>query len=210
MRKRILFVALVAVVSLCRSIPAKATDVFITFQDLTDAVTVTEPAGTFTCPVGTLEICLTTLAAPSAGARILSATGPGGAGIYPTFAHFTEPGTNSSTICAGGLVGPCISDGLLTAAVIGGTSVAFTFQSDPAAVTDPGLPACSTAVLVGGCQFIENGRPQEVGTITWSDGTVDHIQVSSDVPGTVPEPASLILLGSGLVMAGGFLRRRLL
>jgi hypothetical protein len=204
-----LFVALVAVASLCRSIPAKATDVFITFQDLTDTVTVTEPSGTFTCPIGTLEICAPTLLAPGAGARIVSATGPGGLGAYPTFAHFAEPGTNSSTICAGGALGPCISDGLLTTAVINGTSVVFAFQSDPPIATDPGLPACSTAVLVGGCQFIENGRPQEVGTITWSDGTVDHIQVASDVPGTVPEPASLILLGSGLVMACGFLRRRL-
>jgi len=57
----------------------------------------------------------------------------------------------------------------------------------------------------------ENGSTGvQVNTITWSNGATDTIFVESDVEATstVPEPASLILFGSGLAIAGGFLRRR--
>lgn len=223
MRKPILFVALVAVVFLWGSISARATDVNITIIDLADAVTVTGPSGalTFACPAAEdLEVCRITLKAPSNKAHITATSGAGGVGAYPTFAHFAEPGTTSSTLCdqdpSEPSFGPCISDGLRTTpskgtSLIGAKSVKFTFQSDPSAPEDSGLPSCSTAASVGGCQFIENGTPQEVGTITWSDGTVttvDHIRVESDVPPEVPEPSSLMLFGSGLLIVGGFLQRR--
>jgi hypothetical protein len=46
---------------------------------------------------------------------------------------------------------------------------------------------------------------QNLGDIKWSDGTVDQINFKS---GVAPEPASLMLFGSGLGIAAVFLRRR--
>jgi hypothetical protein len=84
------------------------------------------------------------------------------------------------------------------------TSVKFIFLSDlpnSLGVEGPGVPCA----LVGGCRAIETGMVQNLGDIKWSDGTVDQINFKS---GVAPEPASLILFGSGLVLVGGFLRRR--
>ena len=85
-------------------------------------------------------------------------------------------------------------------------SAAFVFDSDLPALE--GVPVPCPAVI--GCNAAETGGPQLVGTITWSGGTTDRIFIESDREGVVPEPATLILLGSGLAMTGGFLRRRLL
>ena len=187
---------------ICFSMKATATDVNITFNDLTDVVTVSEGSNTVPCGTESGNIaptCTITLTVP--GAHIMSRTGP-------PIVHLAEPNT-ASVLCAPvpnvvppvSLPGPCISDGLNTAAAVLSTSALLIFQSD----SEPGgLPACSTAI--GGCQFVEDGSAQEVQTITWSDGTVDHIRIQSDVE---PEPATLILFGSGLVMAGWFLRRSL-
>jgi hypothetical protein len=54
-------------------------------------------------------------------------------------------------------------------------------------------------------------RQQEVQLVACFDATtntitIDHIKIQSDFP-EVPEPASLIVFGSGLVVAGGFIRR---
>jgi hypothetical protein len=57
---------------------------------------------------------------------------------------------------------------------------------------------------------VENGLPQLVRTISWTSLTpgggtrTDNIYAVSDPES---EPATLILFGSGLVLAGGFLRR---
>jgi len=87
-------------------------------------------------------------------------------------------------------------------------------EATPAVACALPIPTC--AQLVGGlgipgCQREGNTNPGVLlGIINWT-GTTNQDQVYgiSDVnTPSVPEPSSLILFGSGLVMAGTFLRRR--
>jgi hypothetical protein len=105
--------------------------------------------------------------------------------------------TFNSTVVKGGPVVVSVSP-RITFFVPG--SATFVFSSDL-----PGLEGVPVSCPTSGCTATETGGQQEVGTITWSNGVVDHIIVES---APEPEPASLILFGSGLVIAGGFLRRR--
>jgi len=63
----------------------------------------------------------------------------------------------------------------------------------------------------GVCNVTENGMVQTVGAITWtktgSPTIVDTIKFKSDLA-PVPEPASLLLFGSGLGIGAVFLWRR--
>ncbi|MGB2887432.1 MAG: PEP-CTERM sorting domain-containing protein [Candidatus Acidiferrales bacterium] len=58
----------------------------------------------------------------------------------------------------------------------------------------------------------EDGTEQTGITITWSNGTKDTIKFASDVESTsaVPEPSSVLLVGSGLLGLVGSVRRKLL
>jgi len=172
----------------------------IVFHDLTDTVTVDGsgrlgPVAPNTVECNALEVCRVTLNAPT-GYVFSSSTLP--TGLY----RIREPG------------GVTVSDRFFitpSTFVTGSTSVQFTFDSD---VLEPGVVPCSS--VTGICNVVENGLLQIIpGTITWSPNgiavpssapnIVDNVGFTSDVE---PEPASLILFGSGLVIAGGFLRRR--
>jgi hypothetical protein len=94
------------------------------------------------------------------------------------------------------------------------TVVQFQFASEINGVTatPTPLPNCQTTPSGPGIPCVaETGTPGPVvASWTWQSGVQDTLSIESDAESTptVPEPASLILFGSGLAIAGGFLRRR--
>jgi hypothetical protein len=106
-----------------------------------------------------------------------------------------------------------VSDNLDTSE-LSSTQVQLHFSSD---VAEGNLGLCGS----NGCAGFENGSAQTLtGSIIWvnpsapfgSQIIIDTVSILSDTANestpAVPEPASLILFGSGLAIAGGFLRRR--
>jgi hypothetical protein len=83
-----------------------------------------------------------------------------------------------------------------------GTSMALLrFASDPAP-TDPNAEQNVVGLTPGVADALiaEDGTVQTAFTVTWSDQTTDTIQFQSDVePQRVPEPASAILVATGLI-----------
>jgi hypothetical protein len=192
---------------------ASATTFTLTYNDLNDTPNLTLNGVPVPCTTQVGEQCVIQI--PTTAAAHVTAT------TLQNFTHWAEPGTGG-LLCADGNLGPCISDALNSnaKAVLAAAQLAvplylplqFVFMSDPPGATEPvGLPACSITpdkcLLANGSLRLENGAPEGAGTITFSDGDILNVKVASDVS-DVPEPSSLILFGSGLVIAGGFLRRR--
>jgi hypothetical protein len=187
-----LLVSLILVFFEFNSPLAKAAGITILFNDLTDTITVSPSSSRVavvpgTCSESTVEFCEIALIPPLGAATIASTT--------IQLLNTIGEGSASATTP--------ISDILSSTAATGLPGAVFTFNSD----LELGLGLCPS----GGCTFAEtSGDPVTVGSILWSDGTTDVIQFESlpELSTVVPEPVSLILLGSGLAIAGGFLRRR--
>ena len=168
----------------------------IIFHDLTDTLNVD---GSSRFALGTQcgaapEVCTVALNAPAA--------------LSTLSGNFTF---YSSTLPASYLIGEgnnTISDELDPLVFVPNTSmVTFKFISDVVEGAGGPCPLPSPATPLG-C-VTETGQQQTAGTITWMDSKgntiTDTVAFASNPE---PEPASLILFGSGLAIAGGFLRRR--
>jgi len=96
--------------------------------------------------------------------------------------------------------GPLTEDGFLhqqSDLIPGQTSVPMEFLDWLTPMTGP-------FVCPDGCPIVEDGTFQTIGTIKWSDGTVDTIQFH----GEVPEPSSLALLATSLIGIGLAVKRK--
>src|ERR1700687_4515938 len=197
LRKATVLVCLFMVCFVLAAQSAKAESII--FRDLTDSPTLSgsNRLTEISCSSVT-ETCTATLLAPFISANpegIVYRLGEGSTigKVSDTFVGGSFPGSDFNSECE---ERSCIS---------------LTFTSDrPNALGEAnGLGPCMVPGLFPGCNAVENGTPQLVGTITWRNRTgapmTDSIFIQSDV---APEPASLILFGSGLAIAGGFLRRR--
>jgi len=206
-RKATLLVGLFVVCFVLAAQSAKADD--IVFNDLGDTILVTGNGRFSTlsasCRVGTIaEQCSVTITAPT-GTHFDSTSLPQQLNLFGSSLSalgITEPGTST------------LSDALVIGHLVGSATTTVTFLSDPPATAGVEAPLgiCNQNFLGISipCNIPETGVMQLAGTINWTTGvggsvTPDHVYFLSDV---TPEPASLILFGSGLVVAGGFLRRR--
>ena len=188
-------------VALVLALPARA-DV-VTFNDLTDTVTATitsstsgstakvEECGIFSVPLKpgmptSTEACLVTI------------TGP---------ANSTSFKAPLLTLIGG--AGGNVSDAIIVLSDFEDKNklqVIFASDIDIPGKQEIGL-ACSS--FPTGCKITENGSVQAGITITWSNGAKDTVRFQSDAEGMVPEPSTLTLLGAGLLLIGGYLKKRL-
>jgi hypothetical protein len=180
--------------------PAARADT-ITIHDETDSMFVTHDSGLDTslivgCTV-TEDYCYAEF--NRSGFSVLSATGPVGEPIPQDSNYHTtrvdEPGGGQS-------------DRLWTYAT-GTQDTQYLFSDMPSSEggsSDCNFVNCGYPELT---PILETGLPQLASTVTWNDGRVDTFSFVSDVSeSTVPEPASLLLLGTGLVIGARRWRKR--
>jgi hypothetical protein len=101
------------------------------------------------------------------------------------------------------LIGSGRGDDTTTLVTFGTYSQTFTLASDD---TTTGIVNVDV-VIAGGLtqlEFVDVSGPENIGAL------LDNVTVSSaSDPPPVPEPSSLMLLGTGILVAAGFLRRRI-
>jgi len=122
--------------------------------------------------------------------------------LAPAGSHFvstTLPNPGDIEITEGPAVGIAEQSDSLDVTTFA-THVNLVFGSDGEGAALP-LVNCAISTCIQ-----ETGGIQPLGTVTWSDGTVDTIQFVSDTD--IPEPTSIILLSTVLVIIGLSVRLR--
>jgi hypothetical protein len=189
--------ALAAGLPLLMSVSARADTV--NFADTTDTVlgTTTGSRASIDSVMGNQLCGLQTV---TLGGQTIAAEGCFASITAPAALATLNGGDHLYLVNEGGVV----SDAIAVTQVLGTVHVVFLSDASVAG-QEPGLPL-TCAAFAGLCTTIG-----EVGTIpvNWSTGTKDTVTFQSDAPGVVPEPATLTLLGSGLLAIGGFVRKRL-
>jgi hypothetical protein len=208
---KIISIAVVLVLSLMVAQAAKADEIL--FNDLGDTISVSPSSNPpvailLGCQTGVqnADICSVTLL--RAGQTITAATGNFTINLNtatPVQATYLLSEDANKTLLSDTFISTIVPGVKVLGVTTLPGAAAFVFDSDLPALE--GVSVLCPAVI--GCNAAETGGPQLVGSITWSNGITDTISIESDKEGVVPEPASLLLLGSGLAMTGGFLRRRL-
>jgi hypothetical protein len=205
-RKLVLAVSLLQVCFMLAVQSAKADTILIDDNSAEGVITVTDIGGADTV---TGSPCLET--ATTCQFNITRVDPATGGNLTPSFFGFFSSWLLAESATTT-VPGTPESDSLNSS--ISGTQVQLHFNSD---VPTPDNPLGQCPLINGGggagCNDVENGTASTVtGLILWGTSTnnPDTVQVFSDIatPSAVPEPSSLILLGSGLAIAGGFLRRR--
>jgi hypothetical protein len=128
-------------------------------------------------------------------ARLL---GPPGA-VLVSETDLFSPGTDEGVAEPGFPPQTAADGGLDSAFLPGNTTVDLQFF-------DNFTPFIGFGACADGCPITEDGTFQTMGTITWSDGTVDTIQFHGE---TVPEPSSLVLFATGLIGIGLGVKRKI-
>ena len=183
----------------------------ITFTEVGDTTNVSGTgrfaglSGSSCAPSSAEPLCIFSITAPP-GFPLFSSVSNfnnvGGSGTIWTFG-IQEPGTNN------------LSDAILISNSV--TGVTITFWSDPPAAAGAAEVPVACGATVDGvavpCNQPETGGTDFAGNITWDSGPGTPVSPPDSIsyvsPTTeVPEPASLMLFGSGLAIAAGFFRRR--
>jgi hypothetical protein len=94
-------------------------------------------------------------------------------------------------------------------AITGPPDVTFTLTSNPTIISDSPDPA-GNLDITGFGTLTEAGYTSSAATftLTASDNMVTSFEITAGASPVIPEPNSLMLLGTGLLSAGGMLMRR--